>query len=66
MSLPARLPRERRPAPVYGLPPPYAAAPPPGGEFLETVRKLWRHRWAIALCTLVGAIAVGAITVAMP
>ena len=69
MSLPARLPRDRRAlrtAQVYGLPPIHAQSPAGGRDLLETVRKLWRHRLAIAACTVVGALLVGALMVWMP
>ncbi|MCK6451536.1 MAG: polysaccharide biosynthesis tyrosine autokinase [Alphaproteobacteria bacterium] len=69
MSLPARLPRDRRalrPAQVYGLPPLQPAAPAAGRDLLETVRKLWRHRVVIALSTVAGAVLVGALLVSVP
>lgn len=69
MSLPARLPRDRRalrPAQVYGLPPLQPAPAPGGRDLLDTVRKLWRHRLAIALITVSGALLVGALMVWIP
>lgn len=61
MALPDRLtaPRHLQPAaptvPIYAAPLVYAPAPQAGGEgFIETMRKLWRNRGLIALCTLAG------------
>jgi succinoglycan biosynthesis transport protein ExoP len=44
----------------HGVAPPLVYAPPqpPPQDFVETVRKLWRHRYLIAVCTLAaGAVA---------
>lgn len=65
MDLPARsaapwLPSEQRL--IYAAP---RQPPPPAGDFLETMRKLWRYRLAILLCgTVAGAVAfAGALSI---
>jgi succinoglycan biosynthesis transport protein ExoP len=55
-----RLARER---PVF-LPPPEPVSQPT--DFVETLRKLSRHRFLIAICTLVSAVVAAAVVLQLP